>query len=253
MKKIDYHNKTYIELSPQESVLLNAVEPFTLFSVQEIKRITGWKQPRISNVLSSLKKKKIVVALRKNSYVLSAKIPENIWMIATSMAAPAYISFWSACSYYGLTEQQTSAIQIVSTKQFPRFRIRNTPVEITTYQPQRFYGYRRIQNFAIAEIEKLLIDCLYQPEKVGGIAELKKCLRQAWPTIAKNKFKAYLHRFNNRSLYARAGYLLEELRLLPPNEKKFFLRQLPSGYVRLNPSKKPGQKYNTTWRIYIND
>jgi predicted transcriptional regulator of viral defense system len=251
MKKTKNNYKIYKSLSRQEAALLNAVEPLIVFSPLEIKRLSGWKSSRISNTLSTLKRKKVILHLQKNKYILSEKVPQNLFLAATALTAPSYISFWTASSYYGFTEQQVSAIQAISTKQYPNFKIGTTKVEVTTVDPKRFFGYAKIQNFALAEKEKLILDCLHWPEKAGGISELKKIINSAWLSIERGKLQEYLIKFRNKSLFARLGYLLEELKLPFPEE--FFLRNIPRGFVLLNPSLKPSKKYNQKWKVNIND
>lgn len=252
MKKTNNYNTIYRNISKQEAALLGAAGPLLVFSLSDIKKLTGWEKNSISNVLFSLKKKKIVLAPKKDHYVLAEKVPAHLYSIAVLLTSPSYVSFWSACSYYGFTEQQLSAIQVASVKQHPKLKIAGHAIETTTLQPKKWFGYRKIEGFAIAEVEKLLIDCLHQPDKAGGIPELRKILAKAWSQTEQNKFYAYLKKFENRSIFARAGFLLEELKLANHKEK-LFQKNLPLSYVRLNPSKQPVKKYNHKWRIIIND
>lgn len=256
MKKQDNYNKTYNSLSLLESALLNAVAPLLIFSLSDVRKITAWKHSTISNVLSSLKQKKVLIAVKKDKYVLSDKVPEHLLTIAATVNSPSYISFWTACSYYGLTEQQIKTIQLVSTKQYGQHKIFDHLVEIITFLPKKWFGYHRVNNIPIAEVEKLLIDCVYKPENAGGMDELKKCITNAWPQINIKKLKRYLQIFNNKSLFARLGYLLEELHLSNP-EQNFFLKHIPKGYTCLNANKKiiktDNNTYNHKWRMIVND
>ena len=252
MEKSNNRYKTYKSLSRHEATLLNAIEPFLLCSVADIRKVTGWEQATIRNTLFSLKKKKVLVVMRKGQYVLAEKVAENVFALATLANQPSYVSFWTACSYYGLTEQQVKMTQLVSTKQYPLTQFEHFRIETTTFQPSRFYGYQRSGNFAITEQEKLIVDCLYKPENAGGIGEFQKCLRAAWPTVNQQKLKEYILKFRNKAVGARLGYLLEELRL-SNKLVRFLHQQLPQGYTRLNPRRKPTDHYNHRWRIIIND
>ncbi len=256
MKKTNNHYKNHTSLSAHESTLLNAVEPLLLFSHRDVKKITGWPHQRISNALTSLKKKNILAAPKKDNYIVIKKIPENLYTLSTSLHPPSYLSFWSACSYYGFTEQQPHAIQVVSTKQYPPLTLQKHRIEIITVSPSRFFGYQKRNNIPIAEPEKLFLDCLAHPAKVGGITELLKCLTSAWPNINLTQLKAYLLQYHNKALFARLGYLLETS--IPKKQQsqalqQFLWKHLPKSYTLLNPSKKSKQTYNTTWRININD
>ena len=62
MEKQKNRHKSYKSISGYESALLNAVDPFLVFSFRTIKRITNWKNTRINNVLFSLKKNICVIS-----------------------------------------------------------------------------------------------------------------------------------------------------------------------------------------------
>lgn len=252
MGKLNNKYKSYKALSRHESALLNAVEEFIVFSLPIIQKLTKWKPSTIANTLTSLKKKSIITLVKKNHYTLTEKIPEHIFAIATIVTAPSYISFWTAASYYGLTEQQVKIIQVVSNKQYPTIKIGSFTVETSTCQPSRFFGYHKLQNFPIAEKEKLIVDILLKPELCGGMEEVGKCLHNAWAEIDQKILLTYLQKFKNKSCFARLGYLIETLKLkctIIPELK----RNIPKGFIKLNPAKKKSNKYNQTWRIIIND
>ena len=256
MKKTEDLYKKYNLISKHESVLLNAADSFLLFSVQKIKRITGWKDSTIRNTLLNLKKKRIITAVKKDNYVLTVNIPEHILKIATTIAAPCYVSFWTACSYYGWTEQQVKTIQVVSTKQFPKIKIQSYgDVEIITVLPKRFFGYCSVESIPIAEKERLIVDLLYKPEKCGGIAELKDCITRSWLEINQKKLFLYLKQFGDKALFARLGYILEERKLKNIMESEF-LKNIPKSYTPLYRKKgavKIRGVYNHKWRIVIYD
>ncbi len=252
MKKTVNLYKSYIQLSHAEEQLLNAVEPLAVFSLSTIQKLLGWKHSKISNTLLSLKRKKIISAVKKDNYVVIAKIPENLFAIAIRITAPSYISLWTALSYYGYTEQQVKTVQVISTKQYPLIIFKNQRIESVTVLPRSFFGYQKIQNFCIAEKEKLLLDCLSQIERVGGIEEYTKCLTAAWNEINQAKLLQYLYKLNIKSLFARLGYLLEILQLKNDHEKEF-LEQLPLSFVKLEPGQKESKKYNKKWKVITND
>ncbi|MBI5871694.1 hypothetical protein HZB88_01260 [archaeon] len=256
MKKTDNLYKKYNRLSKHESMLLNAVDAFLLFSVQKIKRVTGWKNTTIRNTLLSLKKKGIITAIKKDNYALTTNIPEHIFKIASTITAPSYISFWTACSYYGWTEQQVKIIQVVSTKQFPKTNIPlYGKVETITMLPRRMFGYCSIDGVPMAEKERLIVDLLYKPEKSGGIAELKNCIAQGWQEINQKKLFLYLQQFGDKALFARLGYLLEE-KQLTNTIKAGLLKNIPKSYTPLYRKKgsvKKSGAYNHKWRIIVYD
>src|SRR3989338_4501929 len=192
MEKSLNNYKVYNSVSRLEAVLLNSVEAFIVFSSSTIKRITSWKPFMINNILTSLKRKGMIVSIKKNSYCLTKNIPEHLFTIATLNTTPSYISFWTAASYYGYTEQQVKIIQTISTKQYHKLTLLQHPIETTTFQTEKFYGYQKINGILIAEKEKLLLEMLYQPEKAGGLEEVKKIMENMWPELEQKKLLEYL-------------------------------------------------------------
>ncbi len=252
MEKLNDSYKSYKALSKHESALLNLVQEFTVFSPSTIRKLSKWKRATITNTLTSLKKKKTITLVRKNHYVITEKVPENIFAIATIVTAPSYISFWTAASYYGFTEQQINMVQVVSTKQYPIIRISNFNIETATCQPQKFFGYHKEQQFPIAEKEKLIVEIIFKPEWCGGMEEVRKILKNAWPEINQKVLLHYLQQFKNKSCGARLGYLIESLKLkstIVPELK----RNLPKGIIKLNPVKGNAPHYNLIWKVMIND
>ncbi len=252
MEKIKDHYKTYKTLSSAEALLLNKIENIPLFSTTIVQRCTGWNRTKIHNTLFSLKKKKIITAIKKDSFVITEKIPEHLFSIAVHVTAPAYLSFWTAASYYGFTEQCIQSLQLVSTKQYKERTFYGHSIEVITVTPKRFFGYTLRDDFAIAEKERLIIDILYKPEMAGGISECQKIIKNVWPMIDQNILLSFLNRFDNKSLYARLGYLLETCKITSKIEKSL-QQKIPKTFILLNSQKILTNQYNKKWRVIIND
>jgi len=254
-------------VSSSESKMISALERenILVFGVEEATRITGWNRRKVYNTLYSLEKKNRVTRIKRNKYVLSEYLPERLFEVSTEALKPSYISFWTALSHYGFTEQGIKSVQLVSTRQVEEFKFNSHKVEITTFNRNRFYGYRkesRIDSneaaetgFTVAEPEKAIIDSLYLPEKAGGLEEVVKCLKNSWEDLNKNRFIKYLLNFNNKSLVSRSGYLIEELGLKMKNSGIEKLeKNRSSTYVELQPGKKSKREkeekeHNSKWRI----
>ena len=65
MKKTENKNKKYINLSKNESELLNKLDENLLFSTSIIRRKTGWSNSKIKNTIVSLKNKKVIISVKK--------------------------------------------------------------------------------------------------------------------------------------------------------------------------------------------
>lgn len=245
--------KKHISLSAHEAALLSVVEPFLVFSVKKIERCTNWKKTTVQNTLQSLKNKKMIIALKKDMYVAVAKINENMLKIAVELTAPSYVSFWTACSYYGWTEQQVRSIQLVSTKQFQQINSMEFPtIEVVTVIPPRMFGIAAFHDIPFAEKEKLIIDMLSKPELCGGRGEVSSCLIHAWKEINEAKLLAYLKQYESKAIFARLGYFLEKMNLKNTIEHSL-LKHLPKGYTPLDKEKHGKRIYNKYWRVILYD
>lgn len=243
----------YKGISANESFLLSRVkdEGLLVFGVREIISLTGWNRNRTYNTLTSLERKGIITRIRRNVYAVTDDLAENAFGIATETIKPSYISFWTALSHYGFTEQQVMTIQLVSTRQVAPFDAGPLRFEVVKFKASRFFGYEKTERFVIAEREKAIIDSLSRLDLCGGISEFAKCLRNAWPFLERMKFAEYLVRFGNKSLISRAGHLTDRMGLTFP-EAELLLKFRSPGFIRLDPGAEKTGSYDKRWHIMIN-
>lgn len=254
MKKPKQHNINYNSISNLESYILKKITQNNLvsFGVEELIRLTTWDRQRIYNVLYSLQKKNHIHRIKRNQYVITENINEKIFRIATEVVQPSYISFWTALSYYGYTEQQIKMIQMVTTKQTKSFSLSSFTIEPTTFHIKRFFGYKKINDFVIATPEKAFIDSLYQLHKCGGLDEYSKCLRNAWNELNKKTFVQGLILFDNKSMVSRIGFIIEYLSLKKTIDIKKLKANISQTPIILNPYGSKKAIYNKKWNLLIN-
>ncbi len=255
MKKQKEPIISYKGISKTEQYILSVINrnKLVVFDFNKIYRLSRLSKSQLYNSLFSLKNKHILESVQKGKYLLKDKIPGNEFMIVNFINSPSYISFWSALSFYGWTEQQIITIQIVSTKQFKEFQFDTNKVEVSTFAPSRFYGYKFISNFSIATKEKSIVDSLSDFEKVGGIQEFSKCLKNSWDELNKKVLINFLIRFKNRSMSSRLGFLIEKLNLkLSKKYMDKLLNSCSSGFIKLDPSIPKSRNYNKKWKIIEN-
>jgi len=247
------HNMKYKSISKQEAFLLSLVEGSGLivFGVRDLAKLSNWPRPRLHNTLASLLKKDIITRIKRGSFSLTKHLSGSAFAIATETVKPSYISFWTALSHLGFTEQQIMQVQLVSPKQSRRIWIGEIEVEVVALKPYRFFGYERKEGFVIAEPEKALIDSLFRMEMSGGMDEVAKCLMYAWPSLNHRRFKNYVLRFRNKSLVSRAGYMIERLGLGMEGLDGLVSASSRS-YVPLDPSLKGVGERNRKWHVIIN-
>ena len=254
MDKQQNQGMTYRSLSENEAYALNSIraEDLLVFGVEEIKALSGWERNRIHNTLSGLNEKGHVVRIKKDTYTLEEEFFDNTFRVITEAVKPSYITFWTALSYHGFTEQQVNMIQLVSTKQFDDLKVRKKKVEISTFKPKRFFGYDDVEGAVMAEKEKSLVDSLYMLHKSGGLEEYVKCLKNGYHELDKETFREYIVDFDNRSLVSRMGFLLDIFNLADQEYLNHLKENASQSYVLLDPHGGSTETHNSDWNIKIN-
>ncbi len=223
--------------------LLDKLRAKPVFSVQDIERITYCDRNYAKQILNRLKKRKLIKQVRRNVYTTK----DNIFVIASNILYPAYISFWSASYFLGYTEQIVNTIQVVTTKKTKSIRFEN--YDIKFIPTKHFFGYKKIRtnegDILIVEDEKLLIDALLKPNECGNFDEIKKIFKNAH--ISTEKIIEYLKKTNNQTLIKKVGFLLEKIKGLDIS-KSF---KLDRNYILLNPFSKHWITINNKWRVKL--
>lgn len=247
-------NTYYSSLSKNEAKILGSVRSADLlvFGVKEIETISDLTKTSIHNTLSNLVRKGHIVRIKRDTYALEDVFFDSTFKIMTEAVKPSYISFWTALSYYGFTEQQVQTIQLISTKQFDDLKVRNKKVEISTFDPNKFFGYVDIHGMIIAEREKALIDSLYMMHRCGGLEEYVKCLKNGFNEVDENRLERYIIRFRNKTLISRIGFLLDELGFTDRVSLDKLNKYISKSYVLLDPQGSAIEGHNSRWNIKIN-
>jgi len=216
-----------------------------IFKNRDLCMLIGINKTKAYNLVKSLKKKNIIKKI-KNGIFSFSEIDE--FVLATSIHYPSYISFWTALSYYKVTDNIPKKIFIATTKysrEINQFRY-------VTLSKKRFFGYIKIGNIVIAEKEKAIIDSLLFPKYSGGIKEIIKCLKNSLSEIDIKKLVAYAIKIESKSVLRRLGYILElvEYKNQPIIEK--IRRKIGRGYEKLDPSLEKKNNLNKKWLLDVN-
>ncbi len=172
---------------------------------------------------------------------------QDVWVVASNIVAPCYISFWSAAQYYGFTEQILNTIFVAVP--FSKREVEFEGYKIKFVELREFFGYKKERtnagNVFIAEQEKLLIDALLKPKCCGNFDEIVKIYENA--KISEEKIVEYLKRVKKQAVVKRVGYLLEEVKGI--DISKHF--ELDRNYVILNPFEKSWSKVESKWKVKL--
>ena len=71
------------------------------------------------------------------------RVLSNPMFIATRLAHPAYVSFWSAFHFHGLTEQVARTVFVATTRKHRPLDFDRTRFVFVRVAPCKFFGYQR--------------------------------------------------------------------------------------------------------------
>ncbi len=226
------------------------------FESRMLVDLLGWEKSKVSHLLGRLMEQGWIERIERGKYLVLGVSPEktlsNSLFIGSFLTTPAYISFWSALHYYGLTEQVPQRVFVATTRQKRSVRFHHQTYQFVRLKPSRFFGYHREQlgdlPIVIANEAKTLLDSLTLPKYAGGMGEVIKALRTALQDreVDQKELIEYAIRMNSTSIIARVGFLLEWLGYSSDG------LPLVRNPVSLDPQRKRGGRYIPKWKLYIN-
>ncbi|MBI4015824.1 MAG: hypothetical protein HY362_03860 [Candidatus Aenigmarchaeota archaeon] len=223
--------------------LLDKLRAKAVFKIQDIERIGYCKGIYAKLILNRLKQRGLVKKIKRNAYTTK----DSIFLIASNIVYPSYISFWSASYFLGYTEQILNTVQVATTRRAVPIKFEGYDIKFVSIKP--VFGYKKIRtdegDIFIAEDEKLLIDCFLRPKECGNFDEIIKIFENA--KIDEDKVVKYLQITGNNNVIKRVGYLLETIKSVDISHN--FI--LDKNYVVLNPFSKKWEKTYSKWRLKI--
>ena len=224
--------------------LLKKLNEKAVFTLSDIRRLSVSKDKDYAKlIVNRLIKRDLIRKVARNVYTTKS----YIYSIASHITYPSYISFWSASSFLGYTEQILKTIQVVVGRKVKNVKFDNYLIKFISLK--KMYGYKKIQinrgEIFIVEDEKLLIDCFLRYKEMGNFDEIIKVFEKA--EISKEKIIEYLEIERNQTIIKRVGYLLEKIKKIDISDKF----KLDNNYTVLNPFSKKNKLNSTKWRVKI--
>ncbi|WXG45697.1 MAG: type IV toxin-antitoxin system AbiEi family antitoxin [Candidatus Atabeyarchaeum deiterrae] len=253
-------------LSRNESLLLSSLSESgkTIFRIGDIAVELKCSYEYAKVLAHNLVKKKWIIALTRGVYLivpLSAGVKshytEHEFVIASYLASPYYIAYWSALNFHGFTEQTPLTVFVAITKRAKSREILNVKYNFVTLSERKFFGFvpTKIGTYEIniSDREKTLVDALDHSEYCGGILETARSLLNARERVSMEKIVKYAERVGNTAIIKRLGYLIESLNLNVDSKILFEMRGLISpGMSHLDSTSPKKGRYNTRWNLLVN-
>lgn len=222
--------------------LLDLLKARPVFRLQDVERLAYCNRNYAKQILNRLKKRKLVKRVTRNVYTTKS----NVFVVASNITHPSYISFWSASNFLGYTEQIINTVQVATTRRIRPIKFEGYEIKFIALK-KYFFGYKKIRTndgeLFIAEDEKLLIDALLRPKECGNFDEIEKLFENA--VVSEKKIVDYLKKSGSLTAVKRAGFLLEKIKKLDISGHF----KMDKNYVLLNPFSKKWNAINGKWRV----
>jgi predicted transcriptional regulator of viral defense system len=252
-------------LSTRESRLLSrlAGEGHQIISIDDIETTLEVPANTAREIASRLAEKRWLERLFPGTYLIlplaageEATYTTHEYLIATHVADPMYIGYYSALSHHGLTEQVPRTVYVVTPTRAQSREIHGVPYRVTTVTERKFFGTEPTSiegtSVQVSDLEKTLVDCADHPEFCGGIPELATAMRAAdeqgcaWETVGE-----YLECLDNGAATKRIVYLADQLGIDLP-DREALVASFTSGYSLLDPTRPKAGSTDSTYRLRIN-
>lgn len=222
---------------------------------------------RIRRLLAHLTKSGWLSRIRPGLYTtvsLDVEYPaswqEDPWIIANKTFSPSYIGGWSACEHWGLTDQIFKETVVISSqsKRRQHITIQGIPFYVKTVRQDRLFGtevvWRKKTRILVSDPSKTIVDILSDPKIGGGIRHIFGILKAYLKHDRRDDIKLieYANRFENKAVFKRLGYLLEQTTQNDSSLINKCNEAISPGISLLDPSAPPKGKFVTRWNLRIN-
>jgi predicted transcriptional regulator of viral defense system len=217
--------------------LLEWAEERPVFNLNEAERVTGLDRSYLRKKLSRYVSSDKLYRIERGKYTLH----EDVLIYASHVETPSYISLWSALSFYNLTTQEPTKVQVICSES------RDDLSDIEFYSSKQVFGYAKTRHrgfeIFMAEKEKLFLDVLkFGKVPVEELEELAQDLSQ-------EKVVDYTQRIGNKAVSKRAGYLIQEF----TGQKLKELKVEDLNYPVLDLTKTRKGETDAEWRLKVNN
>jgi len=250
-------------LSKREALALTrlASQNRTIITIEDIQNVIDVPYDGAKKVANNLVHKKWLDRLTSGTYLIvplaageTGEYTEHEFVIASHLAEPMYISYWTALNHHGLTEQVPTTVFAATTDQAPTREIHGVTYTFVTVTETKFFGFEPVAIDAhmvnIATVEKTLIDCADHPEYCGGILELAKGLANASNLNDETLVKQLLD-LGNGAAIKRIVYLTDILDI-GLTGRDILVEAFTTGYSKLDPTRGDEGTHSSEYRLILN-
>ncbi len=185
---------------------------------------------------------------------------EDPWIVAAKLFPPSYIGGWSACEYWGLTDQVFRETVVITGRHIRRRRveIQGVPFYLKVVGEKKNFGtetvWRGRTRVFVSDPPRTLVDILDDPNIGGGIRHVADILKSYLSHERRNDslLLEYAHRMGNRAVFKRLGYLLEATKVDESALIEACRKAMSSGISLLDPGAPRHGRFLRRWNLRAN-
>ncbi len=185
---------------------------------------------------------------------------EDPWIVAAKVFSPFYIGGWSACEYWGLTDQLFKETVVISGKAIRRrhMEIQGGSFYIKGVDRDKIFGietvWRGRTRVLVSDPARTLVDILDDTNIGGGIRHIADILKAYLSHERRNDsmLLEYAHKLGNRAVFKRFGYLLETMKVNDMNIIESCRKAMSSGISLLDPNAPRKGRFVRRWNLRVN-
>ena len=242
------------------------MKKMSVFTYSDAKNILEGTDSAVWNVIEGLKKKKRLQDIKNGVYLLvparagpEGYWSEDPWLIVPKLIDEYYVGFWTAMSFWDMTEQIPYTVFVATTKRRKNriLKFGNQKFQFVTVSKKKFFGYieYKIKDnyFNISSKEKTIIDGLAHPEYCGGMVEMTKAMWNMRKELDWDAVYRLAKKIGINVVLRRLGYLLNILNMEENLSGKIKAEITPYPYSFLDPiTAKTRIAYSKEYGLVIN-
>ena len=261
----NYQLKT---LGPQAARLVTELHEKrrTIFSISDVKEITGLAAKSARNFVGTLVQRGIVTRLKAGLFILvpfelghEREYLGNPYVVARELAGARdyYLSHASAMDLHGMVTQPQLVVYVTTPRATRAQTILGTEFRFVRCKPEHLFGVAehwvdKTEKVLVSDPERTVIDGLKQPEYCGGFTEVAKAFWMRRREMNVERLVDYALRLDVGAVIRRLGFLLEGYGIDAPGELGRLRGRLTATYQLLDPTLPPEGRRSARWRIRVN-
>jgi predicted transcriptional regulator of viral defense system len=233
-----------------------------IFTIDELAEAQDTTYKTAKSTASRLAKNGWLTRLNQGVYLIvplaageSAEYTAHEFHVASYLADPMYVGFWSALGYHGLTEQVPQSVYLATTKRLTDTVVHGVQYHRVTLAEKKFFGYEQYSvggsRVQISTPEKTLVDCADQPRHCGGVRELAKGVRTGVESYDPNVVIEYARRIENGAAVKRLVYLMDHYDVVVP-DREAVVDGFTKGISPLDPTRSEEGSHSSEYRLRVN-